>query len=172
MAKSTGLLERAVVGGRASAGGASARGAAAGDGTAEGVAGAVIGREVVTEGRFLRLVQLQYKRPPRSDVVRQWQSVERCTTDRSAGSHGIDAVAVFAVVKSKSRSPQLIVIKQFRPPLGMTTVELPAGLVDAGEDPQAAALRELQEETGFAAARVLATGGSSTSVPASPTSAS
>ncbi len=50
----------------------------------------MIGREVLAEGRFLRLVQLQYTRPPRSDVVRQWQSVERCTTDRAAGGHGID----------------------------------------------------------------------------------
>ena len=31
------------------------------------------------------------------------------------------------------------------------TLELPAGLIDPGESPAAAALRELKEETGYAA---------------------
>ena len=34
-------------------------------------------------------------------------------------------------------------------------LELPAGLIDEGETPEQAAIRELQEETGFKAAKVL-----------------
>lgn len=111
----------------------------------------------MAEGRFLRLVQLQYTRPPRSDVVRQWQCVERTTTLRSSGGggdgaaatrSGVDAVAVFAVVKSKGggegSAPRVLLVKQFRPPLGMHTVELPAGLVDGGEDPVVSFLSPLE----------------------------
>ena len=44
----------------------------------------------------------------------------------------------------------LIFERQFRYPLGRAFLELPAGKLDAGEDIQACARRELQEETGFA----------------------
>ena len=46
---------------------------------------------------------------------------------------------------------ETILVKQFRPPVGVYTVELPAGLVDEGESPAAAAVRELREETGLVA---------------------
>ena len=46
------------------------------------------------------------------------------------------AVAVFAVIKRRGQEPRLIIVQQFRPPLGKYTVELPAGLVDPGESPE------------------------------------
>lgn len=39
--------------------------------------------------------------------------------------------------------------KQFRPPIGKITIEVPAGLVDANESAEECALRELYEETGY-----------------------
>ena len=81
-----------------------------------------------------------------------WEAAER--TER----HGEeDGVAVLARVVSRSAPPAVVVISQFRPPMGGKVLELPAGLTDPGEGPAAVALRELREETG--AGRELGRGG-------------
>ncbi|MCL6250738.1 NUDIX hydrolase [Altererythrobacter sp. KTW20L] len=74
----------------------------------------------------------------------KWEYVSRARGIRAAVIVPIDAGHV-------------ILVEQFRVPLGRRCLELPAGLIgdDAGsegEDPLAAAKRELVEETGYAAA--------------------
>lgn len=44
---------------------------------------------------------------------------------------------------------ELLLVRQFRHPVEREVLEFPAGLVDAGEDPRLAVLRELREETGW-----------------------
>ena len=44
---------------------------------------------------------------------------------------------------------RLTLVRQYRVPVGADLLELPAGFVDAGEAPLAAAKRELAEETGL-----------------------
>lgn len=50
------------------------------------------------------------------------------------------------------------VVRQYRPALEAFTWELPAGLVDVGEEPAATCARELREETGLVARHIHALG--------------
>ncbi|WP_062356124.1 NUDIX domain-containing protein [Bacillus kwashiorkori] len=45
---------------------------------------------------------------------------------------------------------KIVLVEQFRKPLERSLVEIPAGKMDAGEDSETTAKRELEEETGYA----------------------
>lgn len=51
-------------------------------------------------------------------------------------------------VLALDRAGRVLLVRQFRYPYEKTLLELPAGKLERGEDPYAAAMRELQEETG------------------------
>ncbi len=74
----------------------------------------------------------------------KWEYVSR--------SRGIKAAVILAVHEG-----HVLLVEQFRVPLGKSCIELPAGLIGdetAGEDPMEAAGRELEEETGYRAGRL------------------
>lgn len=117
----------------------------------------VTSRRVVSSTRWLQLLSLTYI-PPYSparqssapSASRTWDAAERTTrTDGVAA----DAVAVLARLNvhrsDNGNDPRILLVKQFRPPVNAICVELPAGLIDPGETPADAAIRELKEETGF-----------------------
>jgi ADP-ribose pyrophosphatase len=59
-----------------------------------------------------------------------------------------------AAVVAVAADGQVLLVRQRRPAVGASVLELPAGLVDAGETPIECARRELAEETGYHAARL------------------
>jgi ADP-ribose pyrophosphatase len=75
-------------------------------------------------------------------IVEERDGEEREYVDHP-GSVGVLAIAGGAVV----------LVRQYRDPAGREIYELPAGSLDDGEDPLAAAQRELKEETGFRGGR-------------------
>jgi 8-oxo-dGTP pyrophosphatase MutT (NUDIX family) len=56
----------------------------------------------------------------------------------------------YAAVVAITEEQRVLVVRQYRPAVEHDTLELPSGLVDAGETPLEAARRELLEETGYA----------------------
>jgi 8-oxo-dGTP pyrophosphatase MutT (NUDIX family) len=76
---------------------------------------------------------------------------ERFRSRRSGKEHDFyvihlaDAVHVVAITPED----EVLVVRQFRAGSGRDSLEIPGGLVDPGEDPCAAGVRELAEETGY-----------------------
>lgn len=94
--------------------------------------------ECVWQGRFLEVHVAPYGSAGR------WEYVKR--------ARGVQAAVILALTDKR----EIVLVEQYRAPLGCPCIELPAGLVGdeaAGEEPLASAQRELIEETGYAAAR-------------------
>lgn len=56
-----------------------------------------------------------------------------------------------SVIIPVNEAGELYLVKQFRKPIEKTSLEIPAGKLDNGENPEICAVRELKEETGLTA---------------------
>ncbi len=93
--------------------------------------------DVVSEGKFIRFIKSE-----------EWEYVER--------SNCTGIVAIIPVTDDK----KLVLIEQYRVPVGKKVIEFPAGLVNdkklsRPEKMITAAKRELLEETGYKAGRII-----------------
>lgn len=83
----------------------------------------------------------------RDQVERKWDVVSRTT--KKVDSYA-DAVVIVCVVNGGwAKEPHIVLVKQWRPAMAKYCIEMPAGLIDAGENPKEAAVRELKEECGL-----------------------
>lgn len=98
----------------------------------------VLAEKNLAQGKFLSLKALSWR--DCHGVERLWESAER---ESFSG-----AVLIIPLLRP---SNQVILIRQYRPPARRYVVEFPAGLTNPGEALEAAAVRELREETGFVA---------------------
>ena len=96
--------------------------------------------QVMWEGRFITAKKRG-----------RWEYVGR--------ARGIRAAAIIALDEDPDGTRHVILVSQYRVPLGRFSLEIPAGLVgddeaSVGEDATLAAARELEEETGYRAGRL------------------
>ena len=90
--------------------------------------------ELVWSGRFIEAKRLG-----------QWEFVSR--------TRGVGAAVIVAI-----EDGHVLLVEQYRVPIGARCLELPAGLVgdeEQGEAVESAAIRELEEETGYRAGRMI-----------------
>jgi ADP-ribose pyrophosphatase len=88
------------------------------------------------------------------DLIR----AERTARDGRRGSFFILEAPGWVNVVPVLPGERLLMVRQYRQGIQRPTVEFPAGLVEAGEEPARAAARELEEETGRRAAGLQAIG--------------
>jgi ADP-ribose diphosphatase len=100
----------------------------------------ILSKKVVWQGKFMSAVEITYR--DARGVVRTWEALERL---------GIGGIVVMVAV---TPAGNVILEKQFRPPVGREVLELPAGLVESDESMEVAAKRELIEETGWSAGKI------------------
>ena len=111
----------------------------------------IIDSTVVSKSRFVTMVAVTYE--DRRGHRKQWHMVSReappkCMTGR------FDRPDAAIIVPYHRELDKLVVIKEFRVPLGGYQYAFPAGLLDPDEDLAAAAGRELLEETGLDLVRI------------------
>src|SRR5271169_5993270 len=100
----------------------------------------VIRKKIVWTGKFMSAVEITYR--DAHGIVRTWEALERV---------GVSGIVVMVAI---TPAGNVILEKQFRPPVGRDVIELPAGLVESNEPMEVAANRELIEETGWSAGKL------------------
>ena len=96
----------------------------------------ITGEKSLYSGNYIALKLVTYE--AEDGCVRNWEAAVR--------NPPTSAVMILPLIVPDD---EVVIIRQFRPPAGTYVWETPAGLIDPGEDPGTAALRELSEETGF-----------------------
>lgn len=103
----------------------------------------------LTDNRFLNLYQLDASIRDGSEI--QYYVASRgksCDALKATSGHrNADGVILYGVYGGEK--DRIVLVRQYRYPLGGYAYEFPAGLVEPGEDVMEAGIREMHEETGL-----------------------
>ncbi|MBK5240667.1 MAG: NUDIX hydrolase [Clostridium sp.] len=105
---------------------------------------------LLADTKYLKLYNAEYTN--KKGGLKNWSIASRkdLTTLRNNYFNGADEnIDAVIVVATHMDEDKIVVIKQFRIPLNDYVYEIPAGLIDPGEDLETTAKRELKEETGL-----------------------
>ena len=112
--------------------------------------------ETVYDSRFIKVFDLQYE-PGKHYFDATRRSVENLAAvknDEEFKQMLPDAVSCVVILNVKDQEPRLCLSREYRYPAGQFLLSVPAGLLDSEDAAQEkpvfhAAIRELQEETGY-----------------------
>jgi ADP-ribose pyrophosphatase len=97
----------------------------------------ITARDRIFEGKFLHVDKLTVRLPDGRTAEREVVAIRNSVAVLPMDSEG-----------------NVHLIRQHRPAIGRTLLEVPAGLMDEGESPSDAAIRECEEETGVRPGRL------------------
>jgi ADP-ribose pyrophosphatase len=83
----------------------------------------------------------------------RWLFASRKAQPQKEGPGAGDAVVIVPVLRNPGEPPRLVMIKEFRAPIGSVVWALPAGLLEKGEPVEETVRREMMEETGMEVVR-------------------
>ncbi len=98
------------------------------------------------KGWQVRKAERVFHRPPWLTVIEQ---EVKLPNGHIIPDYIITAVPDVSIIFAVTGQQQVLLVEQYKHGLGRRTWDLPAGYIDPGEDPLAAAKRELEEETGY-----------------------
>ncbi len=101
----------------------------------------MLSSELIYNGKILDLYRDKIELPDK-----------KCATREYIAHRGAAAIIAF------DENNDFLLVKQYRYPLHKAILEIPAGKLEKGEDPYPAAIRELEEETGYKAGKLVSLG--------------
>lgn len=109
----------------------------------------ICGVKKLTENRFLNLYEMDARTRSGSAISYYVASRARKTENLKAieGHRRADGVILYGVYGENQ--DRIVLVRQYRYPLGDYVYEFPAGLVEPGENVREAGIREMYEETGL-----------------------
>lgn len=92
------------------------------------------GRKLVADMKVFRVHQVRAQSP---------RTGKYCDLSLLEAGHWVNVVAL-------TPAQEVVLVRQYRHGIEAFTLEIPGGMIDAGEEPAQGAIRELREETGYA----------------------
>lgn len=106
--------------------------------------------DTLAETKYLKLYNAEYTN--KNGDRRNWTIASRKelgTINNTFFNNIDDKIDAVVMVATHIEENKVVIIRQFRVPLNGYVYELPAGLIDKGEDLETTVRRELKEETGL-----------------------
>ncbi len=104
--------------------------------------------EKLTENRFLNLYEMDAY-TEKGEPFHYYFASRNPQEKLKLRTHDVHAEGIAIYPVWKEEPDKIVMIRQYRYPLDAWLYELPAGLIDEGEDAKQAAVREMKEETGL-----------------------